>query len=218
MVSSAARTAKAYRRLAGNGTSPNEALSRATPLEIVECFPGYNRVARDVVVRFDSTYPMESSAALLFPDDSILIVDDTGAFVARATNRAGDGTVHTYSDGLIPAEPLKRYRRYRYQLYPVRYPFTETERALVDEAIQLLDTVLINEYGLQLPIWAKWFPQDRLLVKNLIAAGGNAEAICSFLLGMLPSGRPFFSPEPIAEKDWDAPGRPTVTIRHQTIP
>ena len=181
MSSLAAETAKTFRRLIKNGTPPDEAFNRASLFKVVECFPGYNRVTRYVTVRLDSTYPMESSAVLLFSDNSVLIIDGMEAYVAKITTLTEDGIVHAYSDDLLPAEPLKRYKCYGNRQYPVRYPFTETERALVSEAIQLLDSVLIAKYGRQLPVWAKWFPKDRLLVKNLIAAGGGVEAVCSLL-------------------------------------
>ena len=215
MTSLAAKTAKAYRRSVRSGKSWDVALDRATPVEIVECFPGYNQTARNVVIKYASTYPMESSASLLFPDDSILILANTEAYVARVMNLAEDKTVHAYSDDLIPTMPLERYRR---RFYPARYPFTEPERQLVNGAIQLMDTVLVNAYGLQLVAFMKWFPLDRLLVKNLIAAGGREEAICSLLLGMIFNGRPMTLLEQAVVRDEAADELEKVTIRHQMIP
>ena len=157
-------------------------------------------------------YPVKSSAAVAFPDGSALVFDATEVWVERMMNPAEDRSVYTYSDDLIPIAPLSRYG---HRFYAARYVFTEPEMELVDRAVQLLDTVLINVHGLRLPMSMRWFSPDRLLVKNLISAGGDEEALCSLLLGMLANNRLTTVLEPAAGERVDDM---TVVIRHQTVP
>ena len=131
-------------------------------------------------------YPIRSSVGLLFPDDSALIFGDEKVWVSRMASSSRDTTVYHYIDDLVPIVPIGRYRRVP---YAARFLFTELEQGLVNQATQILDTLLLNEQGLKLPTWMRWFPNDRLLVKNLISAGGDAGALCSLLLGMLSNGR-----------------------------
>ena len=126
-------------------------------------------------------YPVKSSAAVAFPDGSALVFDATEVWVARMMNPAEDRSVYTYSDDLIPiAPPLSLWDT---GFYAARYVFTEPEMELVNRAVQLLDTVLVNVHGLRLPMSMRWFSPDRLFVKNLISAGGDEEGPVLTTLG-----------------------------------
>ena len=126
-------------------------------------------------------------------------------------NSAEDGSVHAYCNDLTPVIPLSRYRL---RLTTARYTFTEPETKLVNAALQLADYVLLNKYRLGLPVWMRWFWYDRLLVKNLISAGGDEEALCSLLLGMIANERLTLL-EVVSGAEVDGA---TASIRHQTVP
>ena len=211
MVSMAAGAAKKHRRLIKSGLSPSDAFGRlASDTEAVSNWKECDRRVNETVVTYGLDYPIRSSVGLLFPDDSALIFGDETVWVSRMASSSRDTTVYHYIDDLVPIVPIGRYRRVP---YAARFLFTELEQGLVNQATQILDTLLLNEQGLKLPTWMRWFPNDRLLVKNLISASGDAGALCSLLLGMLSNGRLTLLEESSEDDD-----RSTVTIRHQSVP
>ena len=211
MSSLAAQAAKRYRRQIKNGISHDLAFDKLLGPELVDCSPGFARDERETAVTLTPNCPTESSVRVLFPDNSGLIFDDSEVLVARLMNPSEDGSVYTCCNDLTPIMPL---RRYRWRANEARYPFLGPETTLVDRALQLADIVLINKYGLGLPMWMRWFWYDRLLVKNLISAGGNEEALCSLLLGMMGNGKLALL-NAVSGEEVD---RSTFSIRHQTVP
>ena len=211
MATMAARAARKFRSLTKGGLDSDHAVGRVvSDAKAVTCWKESNRHADGTVVTYPLDYPIRSSLGLLFPDDSALIFGAEKVWVSRIAGPSKDVTVYHYIDDLIPVVPIGRYRRVP---YAVRYAFTETEQRLVVEATQMLDTLLLNEWNLKLPPWMRWFPNDRLFVKNLISAGGDANALCSLLLGMLSNKR--LTRLETASEDDDGS---VVTIRHQPIP
>ena len=211
MASMAALATKKYRRLVKSGLDPDRAFDRvASWAGAVASWNETERNTDRTVVSFPLEYPIRSSVGLLFPDDSALIFGGGLVWVSRLANPSKDAMVYRYMDDLIPIVPIGRYRHVPYS---TRYSFTELEQRLVDEATRILDVLLLYEQGLQLPVWMRWFPSDRLLVKNLISAGGDANAVCSLLLGMLADGR-LTVLETASDENYDS----VVTIRHQSVP
>ena len=211
MASMAASAAKKHRRLMKAGRSPSDAFHKvASDAKAVANWKESERRTNGTVVAYPLDYPIRSSVGLLFPDDSAIIFGAEKVWVSRIANPSKDVTVYHYIDDLIPVVPIGRYRRVP---YAVRYAFNETEQRLVVEATQILDTLLLNEWNLKLPPWMRWFPNDRMLVKNLISAGGDANALCSLLLGMLANKRLTLLESASEDDDGSV-----ITIRHQPIP
>lgn len=211
MASMAASAAKKYRRLTKRGLVADHAFGKVlSDAEAVACWKESDRRTNGMVVTYPLDYPIRSSVGLLFPDDSALIFGEGRVWVSRRASSPKDTTVYHYIDDLIPVVPIGRYKGVP---YATRYVFTESEQEKVIQACQILDIMLLNEWGLKLPTWMRWFPRDRLLVKNLIAAGGDANAVCSLLLGMLSNGRLTLLEG--ASEDDDGT---SITIRHQSVP
>ena len=212
MSSLAAQAAKKYRRMMRSGQSQENAFEKALGFDLVGCYPGYARCDRDSAIILAPNCSTETDMRILFPDDSVLIIDNSEAFVARLLNSVEDGSVYSYSSDLAPVSPINRYGR-RFSV--VRYPFTEPETKLIDGALQLVDSVLLNRYGLGLPIYMQWFWKHRLLVRNLVSAGGDEVALCSLLLGMIGNKQFAINHNQVSR---DEENGKTITIRHQQVP
>ena len=211
MPSAVASAARKFRRLTKGGVASGAAFDRVVEeVGAVAHWNEWDRRASGTVVTYPLDYPIESSVGLLFPDDSGLVFGDGKAWIARIAMPKTDTTVYRYIEDLIPIVPIGRSGRVP---YGTRYPFTDTEQTLVIQATQIMDIVLMGEHGLQLSPWMRWFHQDRLLVKNLISAGGDAFAVCCLMLGMLSKGRLTVVEETSADD-----GGSTLTIRHQSVP
>ncbi len=212
MSSLAAQAAKRYRRMMRSGQSQENAFDRALGYDLDCCYLGYARCDRKTAVILAPNCSTESSVRVLFPDDSVLIFDNSEALVARLMNSVEDGSVYSYSSDLAPVSPIGRYGR-RFSM--VRYPFTEPEIKLMDGALQLVDSVLLDKYGLGLPIYMQWFWKHRLLVRNLVSAGGDEVALCSLLLGMIGNKQ---LPINLDQVSRDEVNGTTIIVRHQQIP
>lgn len=211
MATLAARAARKYRDLAKRGLAPDLALRRvASDVHAVTSWKEADRRADGTVVMYSVDYPIRASVGLLFPDDSALIFREDQVWVSRRASSSKDNTVYQYIDDLIPIVPIGRNSSVP---HAPRYLFTESEQRLVVHATQILDSVLLNEWRMKLPVWMRWFSSDRLLVKNLIDAGGDANDVCSLLLGMLSNGR-----LTLLEGASESDDGTSVTIRHQSVP
>ena len=211
MPSIAAGAARKFRRLTKGGVTPVDAFGRVgAGVGAVAHWKERGRRVSGTVVTYALEYPFSSSVGLLFPDDSGLIFGEGRVWVSRRAISSKDLTVYQYIDDLVPIVPIGRHGPVP---YGTRYAFTELEQRLVIQATQIMDIVLMNEHGLKLSPWMRWFHKDRLLVKNLISAGGDAFAVCCLLLGMLSKGRLTLVEEASADDDGS-----TLTIRHQTVP
>lgn len=211
MATMAAGAARKFRRLTKRGMAPGEAFDRlAVDLGAVGHWNESERVGNGTVVMYSLDYPIESSVGLLFPDDSGLMFGDGRVWVCRRANASKDSAVYEYIDALVPMVPIARGVRVP---YGTRYPFTEMEQNVVNQAVQIVDIVLMNEHGLMLAPWMRWFHKDRLLVKNLISADGDALALAWVLLGLLSKGRL----TSVEEMSADADGSRLV-VKHQSVP
>ena len=211
MPSAAASAARKFRRLTKGGVASGAAFDRVVAdVGAVAHWNERDRRVNGTVVTYPLDYPVESSVGVLFPDDSGLVFGDGKVWVARKASSETDRAVYEYIDDLIPIVPIGRYRQVP---YGTRYGFTEQEQRLVTQGLQILDILLMNEHGLKLSPWMRWFHKDRLLVKNVISAGGDAFALCWVLLGMLSKGRLSLLEEAPADDDGS-----TLRIRHQSVP
>ena len=205
------QAARKFRRLTKRGVSAGDAFERvAADLRAVDHWNERERRGGGMVVMCPLDYPIESSIGLLFPDESGLILGDGRVWVSRQASASKDLAVYQYMDCLIPIVPIGRVGRVP---YATRYPFTEGEQQVLNQAVQIVDIVLMNEHGLMLSPWMRWFHKDRLLVKNLISAGGDAIALAWVLLGLLSAGR-LTSVEEMSADDDGA----SLVMRHQSVP